>query len=169
MTPASRLETGLEEDERVALAASSEYDRAATEPEHWRWECDTDDTPVNPDLAIAGGEEFLGHNDEHHRYYPHYRIGLRSTESYPSRVPGMRPLVHLALNGCEEVTPQVARHITRHDPARAVRLAAAHREILAAYHAADGNSPSDRMRGRWDALHEVIQALAGVYAPERPA
>jgi hypothetical protein len=134
--------SALDEEERIALAASGEYRReATTAPEHWRWKCEEDDEPLDPDLAIAGGEEFLGHDD-------HYRIGLRSVETYPSTVPGMRPLEHLALGGCEEVAPQVARHIALHDPARALREVAAKRAILAEHHPTDWTAYGEHMCSR---------------------
>src|SRR6266550_3786728 len=53
-----------------------------------------------------------------------------------------------------------ARHIARHDPARALREVEAKRAILDAYVCTDGGSPRDRDRGRWDAMHATIRRLA---------
>jgi uncharacterized protein DUF6221 len=121
--PAAFLAARLEEDERIAMAATGQdWGQPAERPEHWRWECAEDDKPVDVDLAIASGQEILEHGD-------HYRIGLRSTEEYPSSV---GPLSHLIIDG-EEIRPQDARHIARHDPARVLREVAAGRQLLSDY------------------------------------
>lgn len=141
------IETRLEEDERVAMAASSEYSRPATVAEHWRWACTEDDQPVDPDLAIASGQEFLGHGDDH------IRAGLRSIEAYPSIV---GPLLHLVIDG-EEVTPQVARHLARFDPARVLRDVAAKRAVITRYEraAALPESTSGFVRGQDDGYQQA--------------
>jgi hypothetical protein len=147
MTLTEFLAARLDEDARSALAASSEWDRQAAEPEHWRWECSEDDTPLDVNLAIASNAEFLDHGE-------HFRVGLRSLESYPSTsVPEMRPLVHLVISD-EEVSPQVARHIARHDPARVLREVEAGRRLVMALIAAE----------RYRAGADSLGNLAGSYA-----
>lgn len=117
------IKARLDELERYALAASSDWDRPATVAEHWRWECSNDDTPLDPELALASNEEVLAHEE-------HWGIGLRSLEKYPSQVSGMGPMIHLALTGPEEVAPGVARFIATMDPARAVAIVEAGRHLL---------------------------------------
>jgi hypothetical protein len=120
------LRARLEEDERIAVAASGgivAVSQWSGRPEEWRWECCTDDTPLDVDLAIAGGEETLDHAD-------HYRVGLRSVQQYPTTSVG--PLSHLVIDG-EEVRPQDARHVARYDPARVLREVEAKRAIVADY------------------------------------
>jgi uncharacterized protein DUF6221 len=57
-------------------------------------------------------------------------------------------------------------------PARVLREVEAKRAILDAYVHADGNSPRDRDRGRWDAMHATVRLLAAIdrdhpdYRPE---
>lgn len=114
------LNARLEEDERIARAASGRDADPVSEPEEWRWECCEDDQPLDVDLAIAGGEETLVHGE-------HYNVGLRSVQEYPTRSVG--PLSHLVLSD-ECVRPQDARHIARHDPARVLREVEAKRAIL---------------------------------------
>ncbi len=111
----------IDEDERFALAAIDP--RAGGEPEIWRWECTHDDLPLDVDLAIAGNAEFLEHAD---CWAP---IGLRSVARYPAPSVSGMTYGHLVL-GAEEVAPQDARHIARHDPARVLREVAAKRKIL---------------------------------------
>lgn len=108
----------LDDDERIARAAVD--DRANGEPEHWRWECAHDDTPLDVDLAIASNDEYLEHEC-------HAGVGLRSVVDYPSSA-GMYG--HLVIDG-EEVRPQDARHIARHDPAQVLAEVAAKRAIAA--------------------------------------
>jgi hypothetical protein len=124
------LRARLEEDERIARAASGRDDHPASEPERWHWECSEDDGPLDPDLAIASGDEHLEHGE-------HFRVGLRSVEEYPAGSFG--PLPHLVIDA-EEVRPQDARHIARHDPARVLREVEAKRVILA------GHRPDERER-----------------------
>jgi Family of unknown function (DUF6221) len=125
----------LDEVERWALAASSEYSRAAAAPEHWQWvaaEDDPDaglaaDTVLDPEIAIAGHEEFL----------PVIRASLRSVEHYGDiheMAPGLSigSLPHFVLR-CEEVQSEVARHVAAHDPARVIREVATWRRILLDY------------------------------------
>jgi hypothetical protein len=128
----------LDEDERIAMAAcGTGYPRQVPDkPEHWHWECADDDEPVDPDFAIANAAEFLEHGD-------HYRIGLRSAERYPSSID--IDLCHLVLDG-EEIEPQDARHIARHDPARVLREVAAKRRILAGH---GPGSTIDDSNGKW--------------------
>lgn len=152
------LAARLDDDERVALAASGEYSRQATTAEHWRWECCEDDQPLDVDLAIASGQEFLEHDE-------HWRVGLRSTETYPSAHVG--ELEHLVISD-EEVTPQVARHLARYDPARALREVAAKRAIV--------GSEDDGLalyvvheRGVWPdeltrAAEQILRRMAAVYS-----
>lgn len=103
---------------RRAVRPGSEQ---ATEPEHWRWECCEDDEPLDVDLAIASGHEILTHGE-------HWRAGLRSVEQYPTHSVG--PLSHLPIDA-EEVSPQVARHLARHDPASTARAVESSRLLIA--------------------------------------
>lgn len=170
-TEASRLvaslTAALEAEERVALAACGR-DGEPGQPEHWHWECTEDDTPVDIDLAIAGGEEYLEHGE-------HFRVGLRSVQQYPTRSVG--PLSHLVLSD-EEVRPQDARHIARHDPARTLRQVAAHREILNRYaetlrdYARSlerarggpiGNADLDDFEAELPVLRSIVEIIAGIY------
>ena len=59
---------------------------------------------------------------------------------------------------------QIGPHVACHDPARVLREVAAKRAILAAYVRADGGSPRDRDRGRWDSSHAAVSQLAAVYS-----
>ncbi len=124
----------LDEDERFALAASArELGEGDPVPggEHWRWECCKDDTPVDPELDIANGEMYaLSHDEAVYHGCGGYEMGLRSVEQYPTMSVG--PLPHLVLSA-DEVSPQSARHIARHDPARVLREVEAKRAILAAH------------------------------------
>ena len=151
------VEARLAELERWALAASGEYGRTATLPEHWRWECTHDDEPLDPELAIASNEEHLIH--DHGPDGEWFRIGLRSTEEYPSRVQGMGPLVHLVLHDAEELEPSVARFIAAMDPARAVAIVEAGRHLL-------GWAGALPTMGRY----YVLDAFAHIWAdhPEHP-
>lgn len=73
-----------------------------------------------------------------------------------------------ALNAEDE---EFRPHVARRDPARALREVEAKRAILDAYVHADGNSPRDRDRGRWDAMHATVRLLAAVWSdhPDYPA
>jgi uncharacterized protein DUF6221 len=124
MTIAEFLAARLDEKERFALAACGrEYGHGAVQPEHWRWECAEDDTPLDVEQAIASNDEILHHGD-------HYRVILWSTEQYPA-LSGIGPLPHKIVDSV--VTPQAARFLAYRDPARALREVAAGRKILAEY------------------------------------
>jgi Family of unknown function (DUF6221) len=122
MTITGFLAARLDEKERIALAACGRNGQPVTGPEHWRWECAEEDTPLDTSQAIAANDEILHHGD-------HYRIILWSTEQYPA-LSGVGPLPHKIVDS-QEVTPQVARFLAYRDPARALREVAAGRKILA--------------------------------------
>lgn len=107
------------EDEAVAREASRHYQEPIVEGgEHWRWEC-RDDEVVVPNFDM----EFMqcSHED--------WSMSLRSVEEYPYRsIPGVGPSIHLSLES--ELSPVVAAHITRHDPARVLADIAAKRAVV---------------------------------------
>lgn len=112
------LNARLNEDERIALAASGEWGREAQVAEHWRWVDSASGKPVDVGQAIAANEEMLDSAAP---------VALRSAETYPTAFVG--PLPHFVINA-EEISPLVARHVARHDPARVLREVAAKRKII---------------------------------------
>jgi hypothetical protein len=145
----------LNECERIAMAASSDRDRKAAEPEHWHWECTEDDQPVDVDLAIASGDECLQHNAG-----DHWVIGLRSIEEYPTRSVG--PVCHIIMK-VQDVSPQFARHVQTFDPARIMRDVTNKRRIVEDYRitaAAARREPDARLYAMRDTLASCVRALA---------
>jgi hypothetical protein len=154
---AERITAALDDEDRCAMAACGP--RAAA-PEDWRWHCPHDDTPLDPELAIAGNRKILYHPGGGDRSgCGRYGAGLYSEQQYPSRHVGGRGIPHLALIGVEDLAPQVARHIQRHDPAAAVAATAAWRGVLAAAVPMAGRA--DDAGGLADA---VLRAAAAAWA-----
>lgn len=162
----AKLEVAISADEQWAVAASTSWDAITATGEHWHWECSHCDT----DIEIEPLDEMMR--------CPRcgsYGVGLRSVEEYDSRSVGM--LAHLALQGTEEVSPTVAGHIIRHDPARVLHDVAAHREILKWAKEAISmctvspggvlSQPGEHMMGdigRWN-----VEALAKAYGVDEEA
>jgi hypothetical protein len=128
---AALILAALNDEDRAAMAACGRPGQPAAEPETWRWHCAHDDTLLDPGLAIAGNQEILYHPGDGTRSgCGSYSAGLYSDQQYPAM--GGRGLCNLALTDVQDLTPQVARHIQRHDPAATVAATAAWRDLLAA-------------------------------------
>ena len=61
------------------------------------------------------------------------------------------------------IDAETAAHIARHDPARVLREVAVMRAILEHCARADGDSPRDRERGRWDSSNETMRILGTIW------
>lgn len=125
--------------------------------EHWRWEC-TDDEVVNPNTDV----EYMECSHEH------FAMSLRSVEQYPYRsFAGEGPSIHLSTDS--ELTPTVAGHIARHDPARVLAECEAKRRIVEEYAERDADvdlmlGPDVTRQRQWSGLHMAVNLLAAVYA-----
>jgi hypothetical protein len=123
----------LDEDERVARAASRPYrhaDDGATAPPtgvHWEWVTGEDWTPVQPDPTLM---EFVEGTDGS------WSANLATVEKWPSSIridderiyTTMMPFTYA--NSIEEMDPAGAAHIARHDPARMLAEVAAKRRLI---------------------------------------
>ena len=116
------LRRSLDEEERVALAASQSDYGSTPMGERWRWECTNCDTPI-PITAVTVLDEFMQCPE-----CESVGVALRSVEEYPPD--SAHPLSHFVISGTEEQRPVDALHIVRHDPARVLRQVAAHRKLI---------------------------------------
>lgn len=129
------LHARITEDETWAREASRKGDRYTPTGEHWRWECESTDTPAAIDPML----------DEYVRGVDNSFVGLRSIEQYPTTWGSSIP--HLVISEQSELSPAVAEHIARHDPARVLAEVAAKRARINRWEQAnrllpEGESPS---------------------------
>lgn len=157
----ARLRTKLDEVEAWARAASQTSDPGTPTGEHWRWECGECDTPItiNP-VTDADVECPNGCSSQ---------VFLRSVEEYPSSV---GPLSAAIVPYAQEVPAVAGAFIALHDPARELRVVAAHRRLLdhAVAHCRKYNERVEcgdaASIEHGAAMYEVIGQLAQAYGIE---
>lgn len=135
------IRTQLDDDERWALEASRlKYGgEVVSTGVHWHWECGDGDEELTPDPMLDEFLECPTHES--------VSVALRSREEYETSYVGR--LSQHAMPTVEEVSPAVAGHVARHDPARALAQVAAHRAILDRYELCKREGERNR------ALHEA--------------
>lgn len=167
---ADDLLAALAAEMRSLLGASGDpmMNRVAGAAENWRWECVSCDEAADPVLAIAGNEDLL--SCKRHPDGLYYRVGLRSLEEYPPRAGAFTAgnLVHLVAE-VDDVSPEVARHMARHDPAFAAAQVGAWRTVISAC-----LTMRSRSSEAWDMAHAILTAAAAAWleagqAPPAPA
>lgn len=146
----------IAEDEQWAREASRHNEEPLIQGgEHWRWECDAHDVVIPTEPLTS---EFLECpvEDDHHG-----SASLRSVETYPYHaISGEGPSIHF---GTDEITPIVAGHVARWDPARVLAECEAKRRIVGEHSRIPGDGINFTIAEQ-DRAEDVLLALALPYA-----
>lgn len=113
------LRRQIDEDEMLAVAASQTREPGTSTGEHWRWECQSCDVEIIPNVGV---DEYLT--------CPHCGLpggSLRSVEQYETGSVGSLPA--FITNGDEALTV-VGAYLLRCEPARMLREVAAKRRLI---------------------------------------